>query len=46
MFGWIPLVLLTGPVLADHPITTDGKVMTSESTTGPIKSRSVFDRVN
>jgi hypothetical protein len=27
-------------------ISADGKVMTSESTDGPIKSRSVFDRVN
>lgn len=26
-------------------ISADGKVMTSESTSGPIKSRSVFDRV-
>ena len=27
-------------------ISADGKVMTSESTNGPIKSHSVFDRVN
>jgi hypothetical protein len=27
-------------------ISADGKVMTSESTNGPIKSQSVFDRVN
>ena len=27
-------------------VSADGKVMTSESTTGPIKSRSVYDRVN
>lgn len=27
-------------------ISADGKVMTSESTTGSIKSRSVYDRVN